>query len=641
MSFSIVGLPWLPDAPGDFSARCNEIANSGKDCGRQVQQLAGFRLTARQSLSLGRALERGRRAGFDLSPLSDFSLGLLSNGTVDLVIDCLPAACARHGVALQIVSAPFDQVIQQALDPVSKINSAKLDAVLVAVDHHWLSLDGIDFAQEPEQRIANATGRLRSVVEGLRRHGAAAAILQTVPAPPDSIFGSYDRRVIGSLRSLIGECNRAIVALAEETGSYLLDTAALAERVGLDRWFDPVQWVSYKFPFSAECSPIYAEMVGRLLGAIRGKARKCLVLDLDNTVWGGVIGDDGLEGILVGQGNAKGEAFLSVQRLALQLRARGIFIAVCSKNDDAVARRPFREHADMLLREEHISVFQANWIDKPSNLESIAKALNIGLDALVLLDDNPAERAHVRSALPMVAIPELPEDPSWYAWMLNAAGYFEAVTFSAEDSLRVEAVASDARRAEVQATSRNLGDYLSSLEMIISLAPFDAVGRQRIAQLINKTNQFNLTTKRYTEAEVSAAEADPAVFTMQVRLKDKFGDLGMIGVVIGRPWGEDAWEMDTWLMSCRVLGRGVEQAMLSKVISEAQRHGIRRLIGKYIATSKNGMVAEHYPALGFQPLPSGSDGHARWELPVADYSFPIIPMAIVDGAVKQAQLQAP
>jgi FkbH-like protein len=632
MSFSIVDLPWLPEAPVDFSARCKEVVKSGKDVGNQIYGLAGYRLNARQSLSVARALEQCRRENFELNPLSDFRLGVLANGTVDLVIDCLPAACARHGVALQTVSAPFDQVDQQALDPASTINTAQLDAVLVAVDHHWFSLDGIDFAQEPDQRIAGAIDRLRSVVEGLRQHGGAPAILQTVPVPPYSVFGSYDRRVSGSVRSLIDQCNRAIIALADKTGSYLLDTATLAERVGIDRWFDPLQWVSYKFPFSADCCPIYADTVGRLLSAIRGKARKCLVLDLDNTVWGGVIGDDGLEGILIGQGNARGEAFLSVQRLALQLRDRGVFLAVCSKNDDAVARGPFKEHADMLLREEHISVFQANWIDKPSNLESIAKALNIGLDALVFLDDNPAERAQMRSALPMVAIPELPEDPSWYAWILSAAGYFEAVTFSAEDRFRVEAVASDARREEVLATSRNLGDYLSSLNMVISQAPFDAVGRQRITQLINKTNQFNLTTKRYTEAEIAAAEADPTVFTLQVRLKDKFGDLGMIGVVIGRPSDPHTWELDTWLMSCRVLGRGVEQAMLSKVVAEAKRQGIRRLVGKYIPTSKNSMVADHYSKLGLRPINSESQEYTLWELSVENYAAFPISMTVAEEA---------
>jgi FkbH-like protein len=626
-------LPWLRESPAGFLPRCKQLGPHSDAPGREIERLASYRIDARQSIALARAIARCLGAGCDLAPLSRFKLGVLSSGTFDLVIDCLPAACARHGVALAVVAAPYDQVAQPALDPGSQINIAHVDACLIAVDHHWLALDTTDLTQPPEDRISSAIVRLRSVVEGLRRHGHAPAILQTVPAPPESVFGSYDRLVRGSVRALIGECNRAIVALAEETGSYLLDVATLAERVGTDRWFDPIQWVSYKFPFSADCCPIYADTVGRLAGAIRGKTRKCLVLDLDNTIWGGVIGDDGIEGIVLGQGSPKGEAFLAVQRIAHELRGRGILLAVCSKNDDAVARGPFREHAEMLLREEHISVFQANWTDKASNLESIAKNLNIGLDALVFFDDNPAERAQVRAALPMVAVPELPEDPSWYAWIIGAAGYFEAVGFSAEDRLRADAMAADAHRAEVMATTRDLGDYLSALEMVITFEPFDAKGRKRITQLINKTNQFNLTTRRYTEAKVAEMEADYSVFTLQVRLKDKFGDLGMIGVVIARTRAaiESIWELDTWLMSCRVLGRCVEQAMIAKIVSTARERGIDRIVGHYIPTAKNGMVAEHYRKLGFELVHSDADGKTIWELSVRNFVSTELPMTVLDA----------
>jgi FkbH-like protein len=556
-------------------------------------------------------------------------MGVLASATFDLLLDCLPAAAARHGVALDLKSAPYDQVMQQALDPASEINAAHLDAVLVAVDHRWLNLDRASLDESPADRVSAAIRRLRSVVDGLREFGGAPAVLQTLPTPPQPLFGSYDRRTAGSVRAMLEEANRAIVALAAETGSYLLDTAALAEQVGTDRWFDPVQWVSYKLPFAADLCPAYADLLGRLIGSIRGKARKCLVLDLDNTIWGGVIGDDGLGGIKIGQGDATGESFLAVQQVAADLLSRGIMLAVCSKNDDAVARGPFREHPEMLLREEHIAVFQANWIDKASNLEAIAKALNIGLDALVFLDDNPAERAQVRAALPMVAVPDLPSDPSWYAWVLNAAGYFEATAFSAEDRLRAQSYAADAQRADVMAKSRDLGDYLASLEMVIQFSPFDALGRQRIAQLINKTNQFNLTTRRYTEAEVVALEANDAAFTLQVRLADRFGDLGMIGVVICHPSKIDdaAWEIDTWLMSCRVLGRKVEEAMLAQVAAEAGARKMQRLIGLYIPTAKNGMVADHYKKLGFCQVDSDK-ARTTWALELADYVTPALPLRV-------------
>ena len=639
MTPSITDLPWLPLPPEDYAVRCRAIGSTTESPGSAVQFLAGFRLSARQSASLARAIKRCRESGVDLAPLANFRLGILASATFDLLLDCLPAAAARHGVALDLVSTPYDQVMQQALDGASEINAANLDAVLVAVDHRWLNLDRACLNEAPADRVAAAVQRLRAAVEGLRVHGRSPTILQTLPNPPQTLFGSLDRRTQGSVRAMVDEANRAIVALAEETGSYLLDSAALAEQVGTGRWFDPVQWVSYKLPFSAECFPAYADMLGRLLGSIRGKARKCLVLDLDNTIWGGVIGDDGLGGILVGQGSPRGESFLAVQHTAAELRSRGVLLAVCSKNDDAVARSPFREHPEMALRENHIAVFQANWIDKASNLESIARTLNIGLDALVLLDDNPAERAQVRAALPMVAVPELPDDPSWFSWYLTACGYFEAVTFSAEDRLRAESYTADAQRADVMSKARDLGDYLASLQMVIRFSPFNDRGRQRITQLINKTNQFNLTTRRYTEAEVAAMEADESVFTLQVRLSDRFGDLGMIGVVICRPADADrsAWDIDTWLMSCRVLGRQVEQAMLAKVATEARRRHVPRLIGTFIATAKNGMVAGHYENLGFHRI-CGVDGtRTVWELNVSEYSAPKLPMLVEDEVSRLPQ----
>jgi FkbH-like protein len=292
----------------------------------------------------------------------------------------------------------------------------------------------------------------------------------------------------------------------------------------------------------------------------------------------------------------------------------------------------------MLLQENHISVFQANWLDKPSNLEAIAKALNIGLDALVFLDDNPAERAQVRAALPMVAVPELPQDPSLYVRTLLAAGYFEATTFSKEDLLRSESYASDAQRAEVLTKSRDLGDYLKALEMEMSISGFDSIGRQRIAQLINKSNQFNLTTRRYTEAEIAAMEADPTVYTAQVRLKDKFGDLGMIAVVICRTATDvsNTWDIDTWLMSCRVLGRKIEDAMLGEILADARRAGVTTIRGFYIPTEKNSMVSDHYTKLGFKLVETTPEGRRAYRLAVAEMETAEVPMRIVRRVTEKA-----
>ena len=628
---------WLPAAPIDFSAKCKELRRSVPRPGDAIRFLAGHALDGAQSAVLSRAIKARLEAGDDLEPLTGFRLGVLANSTADLLCDCLAAAAARHGVALEVMLGPYDQVLQHGLDQSSNLNRARLDAILIAADHRWFRLEQAELSGAAETRVTAAVAQLRDIALAVSENKKTAAILQTVPCPPDPLFGGFDVRHAGTVRSMIGELNRRIVDLAAQTGSYLLDVASLAERVGTDAWFDPVQWASYKLPFRADLHPLYADVVGRLIGAIRGRSRKCLVLDLDNTLWGGVIGDDGLEGIQIGQGSATGEAFLAVQQMARELRARGVFLAVSSKNDETVARRPFRDHPDMILRESDISVFQANWLDKSNNLEAIAKALNIGLDALVLLDDNPAERAQMRAALPEVATPELPSDPSWYPRYLLAAGYFESTAFSAEDRLRVVSIETNAKRAEALAKSRDLGDYLAALEMKISFAPFDRQGRERITQLINKTNQFNLTNRRYTLDEVAAVQADANAWGLQVRLADKFGEFGMIAVVICRGSAEDVWEIDTWLMSCRVLGRGVEEAMLNEVVREATARGVRRLEGVYRPSAKNGMVSDFYSKLGFVSAGADGGGEGRFTLDISSYRAHDLPIEVKrDEALRQS-----
>lgn len=633
MSNSFIDLPWLAPAPEDFRSRVRALGADTPDAGPAVQRLAGYRLNPAQSRNLSKAIATLRAADVNLAPLAAFRLAVLSNATTDLVADHLPAAAARHGVNLELVLPDYDQVMQKALDPQSHVNSASPDAVLLAVDYRWLQLEHAALTGQDAQTVESAIERIQTVVEGIKAGCGAPVLLQTVPTPSAALFGSYDRAIAGSVRRLIEAVNQRIVKFARESSNFVVDIAALAERIGTDSWFDPVRYFAYKLAFSPDCDLAYADVVARILGAIRGKAKKCLVLDLDNTVWGGVIGDDGMEGIKIGQGSPVGEAFLSIQRLALGLKGRGIILAVSSKNTDSVAREPFRNHPEMLLRESDIAVFQANWLDKPSNLESIARTLNIGVDALVFLDDNGAERAQVREALPMVGVPELPADPSLYPWYLSAAGYFEAVSFSAEDSSRADSYAADALRAEVMQKSRDLGDYLLSLDMKISFANFNPTGRQRIAQLINKSNQFNLTTRRYTEADVKAFEDSPGVFTLQVRLEDKFGDFGMIGVVIGKPVrGAElpSWELDTWLMSCRVLGRKVEEAMLGKIAAAARAEGIKRIIGVYIPTAKNSMVKDHYAKLGFAPLGEDAQGRAEYVLDVDALASQDLPMSVND-----------
>jgi FkbH-like protein len=500
--------------------------------------------------------------------------------------------------------------------------------VLIALDHRGLALRAAPGdARAAEDIVAAALAHLDTIRAGIRRNGKAAAILQTVPRPAETLFGSLDAALPGSLRHVVDATNRRIAEGIAGSEDLLFDVAGLAETVGLAAWHDHRLWNMAKLPFSSTYLPLYAEHACRILAALRGKSRRCLVLDLDDTLWGGVIGDDGLEGIVIGPDDATGEAHRSLQQTALALRERGIVLAVSSKNADDIAREPFRRHPDMLLREEHIAVFQANWQDKASNIRAIAAELSLGLDAMVLLDDNPAERALVRRLLPAVAVPELPADPALFARTLLAAGYFESLALSAEDRNRATFYRENARRARLQRESGDIDAYLASLDMVLTVQPFDAAGRARIAQLIGKSNQFNLTTRRYTEAEVAEAARDPACFTLQARLSDRFGDNGMIAVVICRPAGRD-WQVDTWLMSCRVLGRRVENAMLQEILVHARRAGVENIIGTYRPTARNALVKEHYAKLGFALIDTQPDGSTRWALPADTASAEALPMTV-------------
>jgi FkbH-like protein len=332
-----------------------------------------------------------------------------------------------------------------------------------------------------------------------------------------------------------------------------------------------------------------------------------------------VVGDDGLEGLVLGQGSALGEAFVAFQDYARELSRRGVILAVCSKNDEANAVEPFDKHPEMVLRRGDIACFVANWNDKASNLRTIATELNIGLDALVFIDDNPFERALVRRELPMVAVPEVSDDPTSYPGALADAGYFEALAVTEDDLARSAQYQANRERDALKASVTDLPAYLRSLEMQLVWRRFDRIGLHRTVQLINKTNQFNLTTRRYTEDDVLAIMRDERSFGLQLRLLDRFGDNGIIAILIGRMIDGDDLLIDTWLMSCRVLGRQVEPTSLNLIAAEAKRLGAKRLLGDYIPTKKNGMVRDHYEKLGFAPLGGDASGATRAVLDLTSF----------------------
>jgi FkbH-like protein len=638
-------LQWLPRAPREFSERLKALEGAAGPVGGELRALALHALDLNQLTKLAKAIgcvsSKAKSNGNSLDPLVPFRLAVLSNSTVDLIVPALVATGVRHGIALEVIQPSYDQVAQEAMTPDSKVNSSKPDAVLLALDYRGLPLKlSLGDSEASSATVRGVIGYLEALRDGIKANSNAVCIFQTFAPPPETLFGSLDRALPGTLRNLIDAINRELAEYVLGSGEVLLDVAGLAETVGLADWHNTQLWNMAKFSFSDEFIPLYADHVARTVAAIRGKSAKVLILDLDNTVWGGVIGDDGLEGIKLAQGDAQGEAHLAVQRLALDLRQRGIILAVSSKNTDEVAREPFVKHPEMLLKLDHIAVFQANWNDKATNIQAIAEELSLGLDAMVFLDDNPVERGLVRNLLPQVAVPELPEDPAYYARTLEAAGYFEAVSFAAEDLKRAGFYQDNAKRASLQKQVGGVDAYLASLEMTITFQPFDATGRARIVQLINKSNQYNLTTRRYTDPEVTQAENDPEVFTLQVRLADIFGDNGMISVVVCRHGEGGVWEIDTWLMSCRVLGRKVEHMVLREILDHARAAGVSKLRGTYRPTDRNELVIDHYAKLGFMKVDEEDSGLTRWELLVEGADPQSAPMKVVSrgfvGAVEKS-----
>ena len=477
----LTSMGWLEAAPGDFRAQFRALQRDlalepRSDVAGRLMALANHALDENQLVKLARLA--GDFQGGAAAPLAPVKLGVFGDGTLSLIAPAVAGSGLRHRLLIKTLEGEFNRALLDATDPSSPVRTAELDMALIVSDARVLGLvQGATSRASAEENVQRAFQQLRQIVDHLRPFVSSAIFVQTVVPPLEPLFGSFDRVEAGSPFAMIELLNRRIAEWAADGSIVLVDIARLAASVGLENWDDPRHWHASKLTFAPSLLPVYGDLVARTIAAVRGLSRKCLVLDLDNTLWGGVIGDDGLAGIQLGQGSAAGEAFLAVQKMALELRARGVVLAVCSKNEDHNARLPFRDHPDMLLREDHIAVFQANWTDKAANLRAIAATLNIGVDAIVFLDDNPAERMQVRRELPLVAVPELPDDPALFPRMLAAAGYFEAVAFSNEDRERASYYQANAQRAAALNASGDIGAYLGSLEMICTIGLVDDVAR--------------------------------------------------------------------------------------------------------------------------------------------------------------------
>ena len=523
------------------------------------------------------------------------------------------------------------------MNPASAFYAHEPEWVLLALTARGL-VDTTDVpdSEAAQLRSASFEAQLQQLWSTIRERLPAATIVQqTFLDVYPAVFGNLDAAIAGAPHALVGRANAYLHRAATTEGLQLLDVARAAARDGLDAWYEEVRWLHGKMELSPKAAPRYAGLFGRLLSAAKGKARKCLVLDLDNTLWHGVIGDDGLDGIVLGEGSALGEAHLALQRYAKQLSRRGVILAVCSKNERAAAESPFREHPEMLLTLDDIAVFVANWEDKARNIERIAAELNIGLDSLVFMDDNPAERARVRESLPQVAVPELPDDPAQYVATLASFGFFESVAFTTDDRQRTAQYRSNAARRELESTAGNLEEFLTGLSMSSTFGPIQSVDVARVAQLFGKTNQFNTTTIRYGREEVVAFTENSACLALQFRLKDRFGDNGLVSALIVEPdEAAGSYVISNWIMSCRVFGRSLEQLILNVLVELLCDRGVECLRAPFRPTEKNGVVADLYERLGFAEESRDESGHSTWLLTLAD--FEPLPCHIVRDASEAA-----
>jgi FkbH-like protein len=615
---------WLPVAP-DFRGDLRTALGSpgATDCLAKLASLAGYRLGFLETIQLDRALDQlcpNEATGF-----LPVSLAILASSTVDHLPPAIRVAGLRRKLLVDIHVGAYGQYRQDLLAAESSLHRFKPNVILFSLTARE-ALAEIPLAAsvaQVDEMIARSVGELRLLWRKARDTFNATIIQQTFIDVAEPLFGSYDRLVPGAPTRVVARLNDQLAEAAAADGVLLLDIARASERDGIDAWFETGRWFQGKLEIAPKAAPLYGDMVARIVAAQRGLSKKCLVLDLDNTLWGGVIGDDGVEGIVLGEGSAVGEAHLALQRYAKQLSERGIILAVCSKNDPAIAEAAFHEHPEMLLKRSDIAAFVANWGDKAENLKVIAKKLNIGIDSLVFVDDNPVERARVRQSLPMVAVPELPDDVADYVGCLADAGYFEAVTFTAEDRQRAGLYAADTERGALLESSQSMDDFLRGLKMSVAYGPFTPVDLSRVVQLINKTNQFNTTTRRYTSEEVAGITGSATAATLQFRLLDRYGDNGLVSAMILRPHVEqpEALEIDIWVMSCRVFGRELEFEAMNIAVEAARQRGARALFADYIATPKNDVISGLYPSLGFSRVDpaTAANGATRWVLDLAGY----------------------
>jgi FkbH-like protein len=554
--------------------------------------------------------------------LKDIRIAVLGGTTTNEVVDLLEVLLLESGFRPAFHQSEYGRFYEDAVLEPEIIKDFKPDLVHIHTssinirEFPPLSASDDDFSALIEAEM----NRFRAIWNSLGNTVGCQIIQNNFELPENALLGNLDAVSYGGRTRFINELNRRFALEASNYACLTLqDLFSISAHVGLDHWFDPERWFSYKIANTVEGSYAIASSLAALVRAMYGCTRKVLVLDLDNTLWGGVIGEDGPDKIVIGRETPMAEAYTAFQEYCLSLRERGLLLAVCSKNDEEIAKQGFA-HPDSVLRLEHFSAFKANWEPKHENILAIAQELNLGVESFVFVDDNPAERAIVEAQIPGIAVPDVGDEVTKFKSIIEAARYFELLSLGKEDLSRARFYEENVKRATFEQKFGTYGEYLDSLEMSAEIGSFTSTYMERIAQLTNKSNQFNLTTRRYTLAEIEFTASDGKHIGIYGKLMDRFGDNGLISVVLGRI---DAarLHLDLWLMSCRVLKREMEIAMLDALVERARTRKIDSLIGCYLPTTKNGIVADHYKNLGFS-LVSKDDatGATVWSLDLANFT---------------------
>lgn len=545
----------------------------------------------------------------------EYRIAVLGNVATQFLSQAIGGYAHLCGMNLKVFDADYDQIDAQLLDPSSETYGYAPDYILL-----YLATDRIyeEFMKsDPSLRASFADemiGKLKRYWDLIEAHCGARILQMGFTSINDAAFGSYGLRTAEAFAYQMKKLDWLLSREAgERKGVYPVDILSVQQEIGTEKFYDPVLYYNAKVNIALDSMGYVAKKVYDVIDSLQGHAKKCVILDLDNTLWGGVIGDDGLSGIEIGE-LGRGHAYADLQLWLKSLKQRGILLAVCSKNEEDTAKEPFISHEEMVLKLSDIAIFVANWQDKASNIRFIQQTLNIGMDSMVFIDDNPFERELVRSMIPEICVPELPSDPACYLGYLQGLNLFETASYSSEDADRTGMYQAEAKRRESEAAFASLDDYLISLEMEGEALPFDEMHYPRIAQLTQRSNQFNLRTVRYTEEDIARIASDEGYVTLYYTLKDKFGDHGLVSVVILKKESPDVFFVDTWLMSCRVLKRGMEEFIINHLVSAAGKNGAKTLKAEYIPTKKNKMVEHIYEQMGFD-----SAGDNKYSLNVNDF----------------------